>query len=200
MEAVVGQKVESEKVVTPEMRAFAEEQVRIAVEKMRPKRPKGRGLLRRMVTELRLPAAQYVDAVKANSVIIGIRFGLRCLMTQGGYRVRKGITDLTDEQIVQRADKTVSMITGVLLSIQAAEAVILRHGLKDEYDDLVLKLQEDLGNVMQQPTEEDVNRLKVELAGGDGDGIKLSDAAETGIGAVDPEGVQDHQLADAEKG
>jgi hypothetical protein len=53
---------------------------------------------------------------------------------------------------------------------------------------------------MQQPTEEEVNRLKVELAGGDGDGIKLSDAAETGIGAVDPEGVQGHQLADAEKG
>lgn len=208
MEAIVGQNIEEkkiEKVVTPEMKAYAAEQVRIAaaqiMERMKPKRPKNVGFFHRLLTEARLPKPQFVDARKANSVIVGVRFGLRCLMTQGGYKVRKGITDLTDEQIVKRADATVSMITSVMLSIQAAETVILRHGLKDEYDELVLKLQEDLGNMMPQPTEEELEKLKALLTtGGDGDGIKLSDATEGSDGTVDTKGLQDHQLSDAGPG
>jgi len=143
-----------------------------------------------------------IDADKVDMELSGVRFGLRCLMVQGGFKVRKGIKDLDNEQILARADATVTLIMNVFMFVRAAEDVIVRHGLVDEYKAQCAKLQNAIEKMMPQPNEAELVKLREALgmmakgaADGQGEsaGVRLSEAGGDGDGTVDQVGVRGDQ-------
>jgi hypothetical protein len=71
-----------------------------------------------------------------------IQFGLRCMMSMGGYKM-KPLT-LTDLQIKQRSDVELTRVINTHLMLKAAEMIILRAGLREDYVAQVETLQKQM--------------------------------------------------------
>ena len=173
-----------------------------------PNSAKKDGILKRLWAELHTRDPQLIDVEKVNAELSGIRFGLRCMMVQGVYRVRKGI-DMTDDQILQRADATLTLISNVFMFVRAAEDVITRHGLETEYKAQLADLQKGIMNFVPQPSGVELEKLQAMLgtmakgAGngeGNGEGIHLSDSGDASVDGVGEESVLGDQPEDAKGG
>ena len=164
-------------------------------------------LWKRILRERAAKAPKPIDAAKVNTELQGIKFGMRCMMIIGGYRFRKGLKE-TDEEIQKRADATVTLIMNVFMMVRAAEDVIVRHGLTEEYKAQLAHLQAALAAGIPQPTGEELARLQEMLgkmakgggqpagiatfgdAKGDGNGGNgLSDSGGEGVDPVGEESV-----------
>lgn len=175
-----------------------------------PKVPKMRPLVARLVSELKARPPVEISGERVKQELDGVRFGLRCMMANSGagFRARKAILEqvhgMADAAVDQRADATLTLIMNVFQFVRAAEDVIVRHGLLDEYKAQVAHLQDAVGRLVSMPSSAQLEALKATLeqmgkGGADGEGgVKLSDAGAEGDGAVGPEGVSDHQQPPAD--
>jgi len=116
-------------------------------------------LWKRVLREWKAKAPRAIDAAKVNTEIRGVKFGMRCMMIIGGYRFKKGMRE-TDEEIQKRADATVTLIINVFMMVRAAEDVIVRHGLTDEYKAQLAHLQSAMAASVPQPTGEELAKLQ----------------------------------------
>ena len=116
-------------------------------------------IFKRVWAEIRTRPPALLDAGGMEARLSGMRFGLRCLMVQGGYKMRKGI-DLRDDEIRTRSDATVTLIHNVFIMLQAAEDVIVRHSLTDEYQSVCSDLQKAVGQFVPQPTGVELEKLE----------------------------------------
>jgi hypothetical protein len=169
--------------------------------KMQLKQP---SWIKRAWRELVLPKPEGLEVGKVKLRQDALRRGMLCLMAcrDSGFKARKGITDMTDIEIQARADMTVTEILSLQLYVLAAESVILRHGLKDEYTSITDKIQQELRPLYPMPTAEEMKRMQDLLAGGkDGVGIAgFSDAGTESVGDVATEGVRDNQQEETPRG
>lgn len=163
----------------------------------KPKVPKLAPLLKRVIAEMKTKAPEEIDAKKVDAELQGVRFGMRCMMILGGYKARQGLdASLTDAEIQTRADATLTLIMNIMMMLRAAEDVLYRHGIIDEYMKQTEHLQQALQDLRQfpQPSGEELARLQSMLGtmakgaddvkGSDGaaptGGVGLSDAGEAG--------------------
>ena len=164
-----------------------------------PQVPRLGSVVARLGRELRAKAPGPIDASKVGLELQDIRFGLRCMMgnREAGYRARKNIP-LADSAIDPKADATLTLIMNVFMYVRAAEDVIVRHGLKDEYVAQTAHLQNAIAAGVPQPTQVELEALqemlgKMGKGADDGGGVQLSDAGGEGDGPVGPEGLRDHR-------
>lgn len=174
-----------------------------------PKVPKLRPLAARLWAAVRARRPTQIDAEKVEAELAGVRFGLRCMMgnREAGFRARsailKQVPGMGDAEVDKRADATLTLIMNVFQFVRAAEDVIVRHGLADEYKAQVAHLQDAIGRRVTLPSMEQLEALKKtlgQMGKGDGNGeggIQLSDAGGEGNGAVGQGGVQDHLVPGA---
>jgi hypothetical protein len=116
-------------------------------------------LWKRFLRERKAKAPRAIDAAKVNTELQGVKFGMRCMMILGGYRFKKGLKE-TDEEIQKRADATVTLIMNVFMMVRAAEDVIVRHGLTEEYKAQLAHLQSAIAAGVPQPTGEELLKLQ----------------------------------------
>ena len=121
--------------------------------------------IKRAWRELFLPPSKSVDllAIKGNHDIL--RFGMRCLMAipEAGFKTRKTLKE-TDQDIQTRADVFVTSVLNRELLMAAAEYVIVRHGLTEEYNSLCEKTGAEYQGVLPMPNPEDLEKIKRMLA------------------------------------
>lgn len=190
---------------------------------------------RRVLRELRAAPPAALDAAHIKQELDSINFGLRCLVITGilqepgiGYKakhqvddaeyllkIRKGLRE-TDEEIVSRSDWAVTMIMQVFMFIRAAEDVVVRHGLEEEYKAQIANLQEAIARLVPAPSREELSKLQAMLgkmmtgrveeavalgdAKGDGDGgVKLSDAGSAGQDSVGEAGLRGNLPTDPDR-
>jgi hypothetical protein len=82
------------------------------------------------------------DGVSLMKEISMIQFGLRCMMSLGGYKFKPLI--MSDVAIKQRSDQELTRVVNNHLMLKAAELVILRAGLRTEYIKQIETLQKQL--------------------------------------------------------
>jgi hypothetical protein len=108
---------------------------------------------------------------------------------------------MTEIQIQARADLAVTKILNLEVFVLAAESVIVRHGLKEEYTSITDKILTELRPMYPMPTPEEVARMQALIAGGEhGNIVGFSDAGTEGEGAVDSESVQGDQQGETTPG
>ena len=167
-----------------------------------PQVPRLGSLVGRLAREVRTKAPGPIDAARVQQELAGIRFGLRCMMgnREAGFRARNKIP-LGDSEIDARADATLTLIMNVFQFVRAAEDVIVRHGLTDEYKAQVAHLQAAVASGMPQPTQVELEALQKmlgQMGGQDGEGgVQLSDAGAEGDRPVGSEGVRTDRGASA---
>jgi hypothetical protein len=105
----------------------------------------------RVKVELKAPDPKPLDNKKLRMELQGLQFGLRCMMALGGYRVKP--KDMSDDQVRERADATTTLCANLQLMIRCAEDVILRHGLRDEYQHQLDLVGEGLNNLNKAETQ-----------------------------------------------
>ena len=158
-------------------------------------------IFKRVWAEIRTRPPALLDAGGMEARLSGLRFGLKCLLVQGGYKIRKDI-DLRDDEIRTRSDATVTLIHNVFIMLQAAEDVIVRHGLTPEYQSVCNDLQNALRNFVPQPTGVELENLRAALAmmakGADDGKADVQDAGGNGSGAVVEESIHGDQQESAE--
>jgi len=153
--------------------------------------------------ELVLPKPEGLPLATVKNHQDALRRDMLCIMAcpQSGYKARKGITDMTDIQIQARADLAVTKILNLEVFVLAAESVIVRHGLKEEYTSITDKILTELRPMYPMPTPEEVARMQALIAGGEhGNIVGFSDAGTEGEGAVDSESVQGDQQGETTPG
>jgi hypothetical protein len=159
------------------------------------------GIFKRILAEIKTKPPVILNAEEIENSLGSLRFGLRCMMAQGGYKSRQGIP-LKDDEILKRSDVTVTLIHNVFIMLRAAEDVLKRHDLLIEYQAVVEDSQNAIKNHVPQPTGEQLQKLKETLgamAKGKDDGkADVQGAGGNGSGAVVEESVRGDQQELAE--
>jgi hypothetical protein len=169
-------------------------------EKLQLKQP---SWIKRAWRELVLPKPEGLPLATVKNRQDALRRDMLCIMAcpQSGFKARKNITDMTEIQIQARADLAVTKILNLEVFVLAAESVIVRHGLKEEYTSITDKILTELRPMYPMPTPEEVARMQALIAGGeDGNIVGFSDAGTEGEGAVDSESVQGDQQGETTPG
>jgi hypothetical protein len=106
---------------------------------------------RQVKVEAALPDQKPTSATRVRKDIQSMQFGLLCVMALGGHKVAPEM--LKDEEIKVQSDKTITLITNVLMMLRAAEDVITRHRLLEEYRNQTGVLQKDVEAAMKAEIE-----------------------------------------------
>ena len=111
----------------------------------------------------------------------------------GTYKAKQTLGPLTDDEIAQRSDASVTLMSTLMFTIQAAEEIIVRNGLLGEYQSQCQRLQARLQGGYPSPSEDELRKMRSMLESmmikGAGNGKGLADAEDGGLGGV--------QLSDA---
>jgi hypothetical protein len=99
-----------------------------------------------------------VDSKKMKMELDGLSFGLRCLMSMGGYKFKP--EGLKDDELKQRADGTATLCANLHLMVRCAEDVIIRHNLLDEYRTQLAKVEEALNAAATIPQGDQLAAMK----------------------------------------
>ncbi len=99
------------------------------------------------------PPRQPTRSVMVKRDLDGTAFGMRCYLARGGNRYRP--IGLNDGEIEQRATEVCAQITDRAIWIRAAEDVIMRHGLVEEYQGQVKELTAALGPLVSPDREKE---------------------------------------------
>ena len=173
---------------------------RILAEQMKRSKVRQPPWIKRAWRELVLPKLEPMPAVKVKNMQDGLRFGMRCMMAVGGHKYAEG-TKLTEVELQTRADLAVTTILNLQVYVLAAEQVITRHGLKEEYTSIIDKVNDELRGMYPQPTEQEIEKLRALIASGGENGqgnIELSDAGKGSERTLDSASLPDHQRETAE--
>jgi len=185
-------KSETPKEVSPEIQDLIHKEAqRILAEQMMRSKVRQEPWIKRAWHELFLSKLEPLAAVKVKGMQDGLRFGMRCMMAVGGHKYADGIK-LTEVEMQTRADLAVTTILNLQVYVLAAEQVITRHGLKEEYTSIIDKVNDELRGMYPQPTEAEIAKLKALISTGGEDG-KLSDTGKEGQREMDSASLPDHQ-------
>ena len=77
--------------------------------------------------------------------IANIQFGVRCIMALGGFKM-KPLT-MTDAQIKERSDVEMTRIVNTHIMLKAAEKIILKAGLREDFIEEIERLEKQVNEV-----------------------------------------------------
>jgi hypothetical protein len=158
--------------------------------------------LRRIRREWKTGPAIPLDVDQIRGELEGLKFGIRCMMAMGGYKLKP--EGMNDEELKKKADSTTMLLANLHLMVRCAEEVIVRHGLGLEYQAQLTKIGEGLNAAVSEQVHnrDQLAAMQALLkAGKNGKDHAIQEAVEPGTeGSVGPEGIRDHSEGGAEPG
>jgi hypothetical protein len=148
--------------------------------------------LKRLRTEWKAGPPVPLNVKRTKDELQGLSFGLRCLMAQGGYKVRP--EGMGQDELVARGDSTATLCANLHIMVRCAEEVILRHGLQPEYVQQIERVTAELNKLTAVPVQDQLLAMKAlaKAGGANGEG-HVRDAGGEGDGPVAEGSVQPDQ-------
>ena len=93
-----------------------------------------------------------LDPKRTKDELQGLAFGLRCLMAQGGYKVKP--EGMGQDELVARGDATATLCANLHIMVRCSEEVLLRHGLNLEYVQQIERVTAELNKLTSVPVQD----------------------------------------------